>query len=282
MSDDQRWNPDKVRVQVARDLRKIEHLAVELHWQAYATTSDGEPHRGRMLGGDALNILSPISPLALWEQQYEAAEEEAEFKPGRWDYGYDQDDEHPLNVLERWTRIVREERDQPTGLKATISREVDYLRKNLTWMTRTDAYGDPEWFEVTVVAKDLRAIVHRMEQLLSMGSRLDRTATACLHVVGEDGLTCGGQLVRRTLKRETCEHVDLAAQIADWCGASEPDTLRALFWYRPDMAVAHKTRATCDQGGRDDVYHCLDCEQTYTASEYWLAVRDGYERQAGA
>lgn len=278
-TDERKWNPDRVRVQLARDLRKIEHLYVELPWQAYATTTDSEPHRDRMLGGDALNMTGPIAPIAKWEDAYAEAEAEHDYQPGRWDYAGEQDVTNPLNTLEHWTRTIREERDQPTGLKATLSREIDYLRKNLEWMTRVDAYGEPEWFEVTEVAKDLRAIIHRLESELSMGSRLDRTATACLKVVGKDAVACGGQLVRRTLKRRECEHVTLAGQIADWCGASKPDTLRAMLWYRPDMAKAHRL---CDQGGRDDVYQCLDCEQTYTTSEYWLAVREGYERQAGA
>jgi hypothetical protein len=45
-----------------------------------------------------------------------------------------------------------------------------------------------------------------------------------------------------------------------------------------EYATAHKG---CDQGGRDDVYRCRRCGRYYTTSEYWLAVKDHYERQAG-
>lgn len=281
---DKRWDPNKVRVAVARDLRAIESLAAELHWQMYATTRDGEPGSGKMLGGDALHALSPVAPVADWEAQYEAYEEAAitsdvplRSNHGGHDYAADQFEDHPLNELERWTRVIREERNQPTGLKATISREVDYLSKNLAWMTRTSIHDEPEWPEVFEIKADLRAVVQWMESLLSMGSRLDRSATACLRVVNAGGKTCGGQLVRRTLRRRTCEHVDLATKIAEWLGAPVSDSLRALLWYRPDMAKTHKD---CDQGGRDDVYRCLECEQTYTSAEYWLAVKSGYEREA--
>jgi hypothetical protein len=278
------WDPDNVRIQVARDIRAIEQLTLELHWQAYATTRDGEPNSGRMLGGEALNAMGPAAPIANWENQYQAYEsamlaEDVTLRAshGGHDYASDQDGRHPLNILEYWTRTIRVDRDQPTGLKATISREADYLRKNLTWATRSDAYDEPAWPEIDEMRKDLRGLVNWLEQMLSMGNRLDRSATACLNTIDAEGSACGGQLVRRTLKRETCEHVKLSEQVADWCGASTGDSLRAILWLRADMAKAHKK---CDQGGRDDVYRCLDCEQTYTEAEYWIAVKDGYERQA--
>lgn len=281
-----RWSASSARLAIARDLREIEQLAVELHWQAYATTSDGEPLGDRMLGGEALNMASPAADLTAWEDEYDSLERWAyeNDKPlssayGGANYADDQAEGHPLIVLQFWTRVVREERGQPTDLKPTLSREVDYLRGSIDWMTRTDDMGEPLWFEVIEVQSDLRSLVRRMEELLSVGSRIDTTATACFNLVGPDLTPCGGQLVRRTLRRRTCEHISLARQIAGWLDVTETDALRGMLAYKPDMSTAHRS---CDQGGRDDVYRCLDCERAYTAADYWLAVRQGYERQAGA
>lgn len=272
------WKPDRTRNRIAVDLREIEQLAVELHWQMMAVTTDGEPNTGKMLGGDALNMLAPAAIPQDWDEQYATVELDLS---AREDYAYEQVglDEHPINLLGFWTRVIREEREQPTDLKPTISREVDYLRKNIGWMTRTDEHGEPEWFEVTEVETDLHKLRRKMEDVLKVGDRLDTSATACFNLIGAEARQCGGRLVRATLRRRECEHAKLAGQIAEWLDVLPGDALRGLFAYRPDLATEHRG---CDQGGRDDVYRCLDCERKYTSADYWLAVRQGYEREVGA
>lgn len=262
----------ELRNRIARDLRKVEQLAPDLHWQAMAAFTDRD-----FPGGLALNMLGPSANPELWEATYESAEAEvwnSDQPMTRFsDYASDQvlSEAHPVYVLEQWTRIIREEREQPTGLKATLSREADYLRKSLDWSTRTTIDGALEWPPVTEMATELHQLVRAMENALSEGDRLDASASACFK---DDPLTksgrCGGRLVRAMLKRQTCPHVELARQSAS--------SLSQLLAHSPSLAKAHKS---CDQGGRDDVYRCQKCEKMYTTAEYWLAVREHYELEAG-
>ena len=261
-----------LRLSIARDLRDVEQMAPDLHWQAMAAFMDKD-----FPGGLALNMLGPSANPELWEATYESAEAEV------WnsnqpmtrfsDYASDQvlSESHPVYVLEQWTRIIREERQQPTGLTATLSREVDYLRGSIDWCTRHNEHGELAWPEVTIMADELHRLVRAMENALAEGDRLDASASACFK---DDPLTesgrCGGRLVRAMLKRQTCPHVALARQSAS--------SLSQLLAHSPSLAKQHKS---CDQGGRDDVYRCQKCEKMYTTAEYWLAVREHYEREAG-
>ena len=273
------WNPNEVRLQVARDLRRVEEMYVELPGEAHEKFTDRE----YLLGGEALNMLTDGTESEAWQQTYER-NEDIWAKTKRTDHAADQmgEESHPVNTLAFWTRVIREERDQPTGLAVTLSREADYLRNNLDWMTRPDDFGDPAWFEVTVLADDLRTLVRRMEDVLSMGHRLDRSATVCFKYV--DALTekrCGGELVRFDLLRRQCRHEQAANAAAQQWDAPEFSTVHLLNYLRqwfPDEADAHRS---CDQGGRDDVYRCLSCDKRYTSAEYWLAVRENHERQVG-
>lgn len=183
----------KARIAIAKHLRTIEELALGLHAQALNT-----PNAKDFPGGTALHMLGPAASIAAWEAQYEATEE-AE----RWDSaGNDRwanqpkldpatyqgdDNEHPLNVLCFWTRVVREDREQPTGLSPTISREIDYLRGQLDWICQSDEYGDPEWPMCFEMQDDLRGLVRRMEDVLHEGERRD---------YGVECLSCDRKLVK--------------------------------------------------------------------------------------
>lgn len=175
----------KVRVSIARSLRDIEQLALDLHAQAL-----NSPNDSTFPGGTALHMLGPAASIAVWEAQYEATED-AE----RWDesgrdtwakrpkldpamYQGDTEDQ-PLNVLESWTRMIREDRGQPTGLTATISRECDYLRKSLDWACRVDEYDEPVWPLCFEMADELRTLVRRMEDVLHDGLRWERSEVPC-------------------------------------------------------------------------------------------------------
>lgn len=286
------FDPDKLRLSIARDLRQVEQLCIELHWQIEAS-----PNARDFPGGTALHMAGPGVVLQDWERQYEATEERE-----RWDVkgndhwtkldakgnlvpskldpaSYQGDDEaQPLNVLCFWTRVIREERDQPTNLKPTISREVDYLRKQLDWMLRDDEYGEPMWPEVFEAANDVRGLVRALENTLHAGSRLDRSASSCFQLLPPDETRCGGELVRFTIKRVECIHARIATKTAERTGQPANWVLAHTLAHNPTAAAEHKE---CDQGGRDDIYRCLKCEKKYTPAEYWLAVKDGYERNVG-
>jgi hypothetical protein len=258
----------KVRISIARSLRDIEQLALDLHAQAL-----NDANARDFPGGTALHMLGPAASIAAWEAQYEATED-AE----RWDesgrdtwakrpkldpamYQGDTEDQ-PLNVLESWTRMIREDRGQPTGLAATISRECDYLRKSIDWACHVDEYDEPAWPLCFEMANELRTLVRRMEDVLREGDRIDTDAAPCF-VIDFAGVRCGGTLARVNLKPRTCIHTTAGAHAL----AMDP--------------VAAKQHKDCDQGGRDDLYRCLSCEKVYTPAEYWLAVREHMEREAG-
>jgi hypothetical protein len=175
----------KLRIALARDLREIETLALELHTQALAS-----PNARDFPGGTALHMLGPAAPIAVWEAQYEATE-----AAERWDdNGGDRwakrpkldpatyqgdDNEQPLNVLESWTRIWRETFDQPTSLKATISREVDYLRKVIDRVCEVDEWAEPAHPAVFEYAAELRTLRRRMEDVTLNGIRPDLSKAKC-------------------------------------------------------------------------------------------------------
>lgn len=193
---DRRWD-EALRINIARLLRQVETLALDLHAQALATPNDRE-----FPGGRALNMLGPAAVLQDWEALYEAKEAAERFDPktgkDHWEgpltpkgeptsnqldpavYEREADAaEQPLNVLCFWTRVIREERDQPTSLKPTLSREVDYISKNLDWMLRSDDFDEPVWPLVFELAEELRVLVRRMEDVLHMGDRSDHIRAEC-------------------------------------------------------------------------------------------------------
>lgn len=266
---------DKLRLAITRHLRNIETLATHLHTQALAT-----PNHHDFPGGTALAMIAPAHALQDWETRYDATERAERFDPNtgtdRWsldprrDPAIDQGDdtEHPLNVLATWTRTIRTHRNQPTNLAPTITREIDYLHATLDWATRTTDTGDPAWPLCLDLAHDLAALVHRMEDVLHDGTRLDTDAAPCFRI-DPNGERCGGTLARIPRRPRECIHVQGARH---WV-----ETLGWLCNHYPTIAAAHHD---CDQGGRDDLYRCLDCEKIYTPTEYWLAVREHMERES--
>lgn len=196
---DQARDALKARVSIARSLRDIETLALDLHAQALAT-----PNAKDFPGGTALHMLGPAAVIQDWEAEYERKEARERFDPvtgaDRWEgpltpkgeptsnrndpavYHHEGDAaEHPLNVLCFWTRVIREDRDQPTQLSPTLSRETDYLRKSLDWACRVDEFGEPEWMQCFELQDDLTALVRRMEDVLHMGERSDLTRVPCIN-----------------------------------------------------------------------------------------------------
>lgn len=264
MSTEGKWNPAGMRNTLARDLSEIEHLAARLDEEAVEHPNDRE-----MPGGEALNLEAPASSLEAWEHRFGTVERMG----GDTRYGSDQVSQlHPLIVLEDWAEKVRQERGQSTDLRATVPRSVAYLRQNLDWIIE-------HFNDVGPMAHELSSCVLMLENVLKDGTRNDSSAAACFKDVGttDDPMTCGGRLVRRTLERRDCEHVGRAIDMAK--GVADPVmVLRQTLLAFPEDEMAHHS---CDQGGRDDVYRCRDCKGFYTEAEYWLAVRERHEKEAG-
>lgn len=255
----------KTRVSIARSLRDVEQLALDLHAQAL-----NSPNARDWPGGDALAMLAPAISRQAWLDHYAEVEMQSfvDDEPlAGWNdplvYQFeDEANEHPLYVLATWSRMWREEFDQPTELKATISREVDYLRKCLDRICEVDEYGEPVHMLAFEMAEELRVLVRRMEDVLREGDRIDTDAAPCFALDAE-GDRCGGTLARVNLRPRQCIHTLMG-----------PAALAA----NPAASLQHRE---CDQGGRDDLYRCLSCEKIYTPAEYWLAVREHMEREAG-
>lgn len=176
MTERQKFDPIKSREKIARTISRIVELYVELHWQMMAATNDHD-----FPGGRALNMLAGATVAQDWQRVYEYLERQGASDLDKYADAQTAEDEHPINVLGFWTRVIREERDQPTSLQPTVAREADYLRKNLDWMIRIDEFGDPEWFEVTELERDLTTLRRRMEDVLFMGKRADLVRARCMY-----------------------------------------------------------------------------------------------------
>jgi hypothetical protein len=190
MSETTGWNPMRMRVALAKDLRQIEELTLEMHDQAL-----NSPNARDFPGGTALHMTAPAIPLQDWEEEFDRKEAEAWSDPkfsgwsAKTNPAIDQgdDDEQPVNVLSTWTRKIREERGQSTGLKPTVSREVDYLRKQLDWIVEIDEIGGPAWPLCQQLADELSSLVRRMEIVVRNHPQVDR---------GVGCLKCGSELLK--------------------------------------------------------------------------------------
>lgn len=258
------WNSVAARTRMARNLREILQLSESLADEATEHPNDRE-----FPGGEAMNLLGPAASMAEWERIFD------EIESGGGDTSYaslQEGQRHPRLVLGDWEERVRHERAQPSGLRMTLRRSADYLLGSLDWaITHFD--GAP------VMDRELSEVVSMLENVLHDGVRHDSSAAACFKDIGtpDHPDICGGKLVRRTLVRRDCEHAARAIDMAK--GVSDPVTvLRQTLLAFPEDAKAHES---CDQGGRDDVYRCRDCGGFFTEAEYWLCVKQHYERQAG-
>lgn len=189
-----RW-ADKLRVEMAKNLREIKRLYGHLSAQAYYAATG---HDAANL--DPINLLGPAADLSLWERRYELAEaahyarlergEPSEWtaQPGGDDYASDQVAElHPLLVLATWEDAIRDALGTPTERKASVTTAAGYIGSAVTWMLDVDANGDINFLGVDALANDLRDCRAMLENILSEGRRAD-TGAPCLD--------CGTSLVK--------------------------------------------------------------------------------------
>jgi hypothetical protein len=225
------------RTKMDIDLREIESLHLDLWAEAECRHSDRD-----MPGGDAMNMIGPVANLEAWEHRYEAAETAAMSEDATLPtYIRDQLDTeaHPLLVLATWEDLIREERNQPTDLKASVPRAIAYIRGSLDWAFRTNSFGEQEWLAVDALARDLKAVRSGIESVLHDGIRTDR---------GADCLTCFQPLVHewvgdhdnpKTLEDDkwvcrTCEEVSTFAQ---YLKALENEYMWRATWLSADYVL---------------------------------------------
>lgn len=173
------WDPNQVRLDVARDLRAIVEMCGRLDEEAVEGAMGRDPS-----DVDALNLLGPAANIEAWQHRYESAEAAAggDFHsgPGGADYASDQVAElHPLLVLATWEDALREELDQPTDLRATVERAADYIASKIDWALSDDENGDINFLGIDALATDLRDCKSMLENVLTEGFRAD-TGAPCI------------------------------------------------------------------------------------------------------
>lgn len=217
MSHDERWNPDKVRVGVARNLRAIVELYEQIPDHAQ---SKGDPD------GEAVLMLGHVANPEAFNYRLDAAKDAS--------HAADQFEADLLFMLASWEDMIREERDQPTDLRATVQRAADYLRDAVTWMLSDDEDGNTRFLAIDQMAADLARVRSHLENVLKDGIRSDK---------GVPCMTCGTALVkvwgadddsdrwhcRRCEKWSTLEQYRLAVRQdflrhADWLSAEDMAT----------------------------------------------------------
>lgn len=190
--DDQRWNPDKVRLGIARDLREIQRMFGALETEAFHHADDPD-----IPGGAATVMLGPRADVEAWTYvQMSAAAGRLNNIVGKpTPYGQrhgkkrrdielaeitGNDIEPPLSFLAGWADIVAENRGGAAAERtATIEGEIKYLSDAIEWMTATDEDGVPWWLPVEDFAKQLKRVRAAMENALRDGNRSDRINAEC-------------------------------------------------------------------------------------------------------
>lgn len=178
---DNRWQPDKIRVEVAQDLREVVRL-----WTKLGNESE---HQGISKDAgdlDVLNLIAPAANLEAWENQYEAAETrsgasaEWHSRVGGRDYASDQVAElHPELVLATWEDCVREELGTPTDKRANVPDAAKYLASALVWMTDTNEHGDINFIAIDQLHTEVRKCRAMLENVLKDGVRFHRINAEC-------------------------------------------------------------------------------------------------------
>jgi ribosomal protein L37AE/L43A len=135
-------------------------------------------HRG--VNGEAMMLLGPSADPERWGFT------EASVMVGRLPAGWVEDvngELHPGFVLATWDMIWRDHLDQPSNLKATLPRLVDYLDQHLHRMAEEDLIPFEDF------ARDLRRCRGHLESVLHDQPRGDIAGVGCFE--------CGHDLERR-------------------------------------------------------------------------------------
>lgn len=131
----------------------------------YATLPEEVEHRG--VESEAANLYGPATNAESWSYRKAAlslrlAVPMSALEPD--------DEHHPLMVLGRWVFMLGEDYGDPTDLKLTMSRAVDYLDKRLGRIAH-DVGQDWRQF-----AKEVRKCKQHMESVLHDGDQVERGA----------------------------------------------------------------------------------------------------------
>jgi hypothetical protein len=159
---------------IAQSLTSIVVLYRDLEEEALNRYADKN-----MPGGDALNYLGPVANLEAYNyRQMSDVIGRTNAKGGLDDP--ETDDAPPLLVLASWCDVIRQHRGMaPSEKRATITGEADSIRASIDWMLAEDHDGIPNFLPADELAKDLRRVVARLENVLKAGDREDRIKAEC-------------------------------------------------------------------------------------------------------
>lgn len=165
------WSTSQVRNEILTNLSAVEDMFGRLRDAAIDRANSR-----LMPGGDPMVMLGPVADVeamgymrmsALMGRIDESLVDEA--RSG-------DDLESPLLFLATWADIVANERGIDRQERATIGREVKFLRDSVDWMLSFDGEGEPVFLAADDFKKRLGQVVARMEDVLYEGERDDRGA----------------------------------------------------------------------------------------------------------
>lgn len=225
-----------LRLQLARDLREVKQMFQRLRLEAFNRAGDPD-----MPGGDAMVMLGPganleafnyrqISEIMGRTDHYSGADE------------LDSDPLPPLMLLASWEDIIRDERDQPVWLVATINRSADYILDSIDWLEGENEHGEPNFMDLDLLADQIHAMRTRLENVLKDGVRLTRIKARCMY----------------------CDEAPRLAR--HYVPNQEDDT--ADFWFCPNKGCNHVYDADGVQRAQE---HRLMVEGVESA---WVALTD--------
>lgn len=173
MSDDERFDPVKERIRIARNLSAIEDMFARLRTEAINRA--GDPH---IPGGAAMVLLGPGADVEAFG--YAQMSELFGRTTGVTEVAIAGDVEPPLSFLASWADIIREARGQePSRSRAKIATEVRYLRDAIDWILATDDNGRLWWTQALDYADGLYKVRRSMENALKDGTRHERINAEC-------------------------------------------------------------------------------------------------------
>jgi len=163
--DNEKFDPIKERVRIAQNLSAIEDMFARLRTEAINRA--GDPN---IPGGAAMVLLGPGADIEAFG--YAQMSELFGRTRGTTEIALAGDVEPPLSFLAGWADIIREARGQePSRKRATIAREVRYLREAADWVLATDDDGRLWWMQALDFTDGLYKVRRAMENALKAGKR---------------------------------------------------------------------------------------------------------------
>lgn len=266
-----------LRLTIATSLTRVVALYRDLETEAEHRYADKE-----FPGGDALVMLGPVANLEAWNYQQLSEMMGRTHRYGISSDDLDSDPAPPLLVLAGWADVVAEERGETRRKRATIKREVDYLRHALDWITGVNADEEPYFMAADELDRDLRNLVRRLESVLKDGIAVDR---------GVPCMRCGKALVKvwggseehdrwhcaQCDEWSTSDQYNLAVKAAHRANATKLNATDMLAEYRikPGSLTGWASKGLVCKRGKDGSGRILyDVEQAVTQRDKPLQLAE--------